>query len=461
MIHLVDLLKEGVTVSDKGTLEINIIRSTDKETDPFLINRGRDYTKIYGVPTFYGISPNPQAEVEDVTDIYDTTKDVNTLQEDDLKKLVLLTAPPEAVQYIIGLTSSSGLNAKLVEALKQKYKVPDSKVITSISKIEYMIDDMIDQEKYDKSDPVTQSIAKGWTDRLKKRYGTDTKMVIKKSRNKITKHPGIQSGGRSLLKPAYKIDGELSKMAKILVVDDFIISGSSLKEVYEILLQKGVPKENIVGYCMGIKGSKKEASKQKINEMHTLDHDGYDEFHQVRADHEESIQEMSLTSVGIPEFIEYVKQNPDTIEYFGFPSYKALLDYVLESNPREWYELRKELEDYKRNIGAGAQELHEIDSFCPQCLAEYLMEYGQALEEAEYQGRKVTLGKPFLTPGGPKKRSVYVKNNKGNVVKVNFGDPNMTIKKSDPERRKSFRARHNCDTAKDRTSPRYWSCKAW
>ena len=80
---------------------------------------------------------------------------------------------------------------------------------------------------------------------------------------------------------------------------------------------------------------------------------------------------------------------------------------------------------------------------------------------AEYQGRKVKLGKPFLTPDGPKKRSVYVKNDKGNVVKVNFGDPNMTIKKSDPARRKSFRARHNCDTAKDKTSPRYWSCKFW
>jgi hypothetical protein len=83
------------------------------------------------------------------------------------------------------------------------------------------------------------------------------------------------------------------------------------------------------------------------------------------------------------------------------------------------------------------------------------------ISEAKYQGRKVKLGKPFLTPGGPKKRSVYVKNDKGNVVKVNFGDPNMRIKKSNPARRKSFRARHKCDTAKDRTSARYWSCKFW
>ena len=82
-------------------------------------------------------------------------------------------------------------------------------------------------------------------------------------------------------------------------------------------------------------------------------------------------------------------------------------------------------------------------------------------ESAEYQGRKVTLNKPFLTPDGPKKRSVYVKNEKGNVVKVNFGDPNMKIKKNDPARRKSFRARHNCDNPGPRWKARYWSCKAW
>lgn len=80
---------------------------------------------------------------------------------------------------------------------------------------------------------------------------------------------------------------------------------------------------------------------------------------------------------------------------------------------------------------------------------------------SEYQGRKVTLNKPFRTPSGPKKFAVYVKNESGNVVIVRFGDPNMSIKKNNPERRKSFRARHNCDTAKDKTTPRYWSCKAW
>jgi hypothetical protein len=119
--------------------------------------------------------------------------------------------------------------------------------------------------------------------------------------------------------------------------------------------------------------------------------------------------------------------------------------------------------DEFHQVNADVEEGMEVESYCPQCLAEYILECWNSgmLEEAEYKGRKVTLGKPFLTPGGPKKRSVYVKNAKGNVVKVNFGDPNLKIKKNIPARRKAFRARHKCATAKDRTSPRYWSCKAW
>lgn len=80
---------------------------------------------------------------------------------------------------------------------------------------------------------------------------------------------------------------------------------------------------------------------------------------------------------------------------------------------------------------------------------------------AMYRGKKANLNQPFRTPKGPKKFSVYVKNDKGNVVKVNFGDPKMEIKRDDPESRKSFRARHKCDTKDDPTTPGYWSCKTW
>lgn len=82
-------------------------------------------------------------------------------------------------------------------------------------------------------------------------------------------------------------------------------------------------------------------------------------------------------------------------------------------------------------------------------------------EASEYQGKKVTLNKPFRTPDGPKKFSVYVKNDTGNIVKVNFGDPNMEIKRDDPERRANYRARHNCSNPGPKWKANYWSCKMW
>ena len=88
------------------------------------------------------------------------------------------------------------------------------------------------------------------------------------------------------------------------------------------------------------------------------------------------------------------------------------------------------------------------------------------LFEAEYQGRKVKLNKPMR--GDVKKFKVYVKNKKGNVIKVNFGHggtsakrKTMRIRKSNPKARKSFRARHNCDNPGPKTKARYWSCRKW
>tara|TARA_R100000805_G_C3605619_1_gene106058 strand:+ start:39 stop:1304 length:1266 start_codon:yes stop_codon:yes gene_type:complete len=93
-------------------------------------------------------------------------------------------------------------------------------------------------------------------------------------------------------------------------------------------------------------------------------------------------------------------------------------------------------------------------------LAEDVEFWDDALVEAEYQGRKVTLNKP--TRGDVKKFKVFVKDPKtGNVKKVNFGDPNMKIRKSNPKARKSFRARHNCDNPGPKTKARYWSCRKW
>ena len=175
---------------------------------------------------------------------------------------------------------------------------------------------------------------------------------------------------------------------------------------------------------------KSHCSRRK-NEMHTLEDDGPIEFHQVRADHEESS--------------------------------KGLWANINAKRERGEAPARKGSEAYKKAVAAGKKinAMDETDEYCPHCLAEYIVENYNKLNEAEYQGRKVSLGKPFLTPGGPKKRSVYVKNAKGNVVKVNFGDPNMRIKKHIPARRKSYRARHHCQNPGPRWKANYWSCRAW
>ena len=83
------------------------------------------------------------------------------------------------------------------------------------------------------------------------------------------------------------------------------------------------------------------------------------------------------------------------------------------------------------------------------------------ITEAEYQGRKVKLNDPMRSNDGKRKFYVYVKNEKGNVIKLGFGDPNMEIKRDDPERIKNFRARHNCDNPGPKTKARYWSCFQW
>ena len=93
----------------------------------------------------------------------------------------------------------------------------------------------------------------------------------------------------------------------------------------------------------------------------------------------------------------------------------------------------------------------------PNCVKEETEE----LEEAEYKGRKVTLNNPSRSNDGKKKFYVYVKNDKGNIIKLGFGDPNMEIKRDDPARRKSFRARHGCDNPGPKWKAKYWSCYQW
>jgi len=143
-------------------------------------------------------------------------------------------------------------------------------------------------------------------------------------------------------------------------------------------------------------------------------------------------------------------------------AFKELDAISTGSKPAGASGLDKDAEDFRQRAKAGQVGTPKKWSDMSDIEKRELQSQGfgpKSTNEAKYQGREVPLGKPMK--GDVKKSKVYVKNAKGNVVKVNFGDPNMKIKKSNPKRRKSFRARHNCANPGPRTSARYWSCRAW
>ena len=125
--------------------------------------------------------------------------------------------------------------------------------------------------------------------------------------------------------------------------------------------------------------------------------------------------------------------------------------------------------EFKLNLDENIEEYDVENYYDLKEFIHFLKNMKEDITEAEYQGREVKLNKPMR--GDVKKFKVYVKNPKGNVVKVNFGhcgtsakkagEKTMQIQKDIPSRRKSFRARHNCDNPGPRHKARYWSCKAW
>lgn len=143
-------------------------------------------------------------------------------------------------------------------------------------------------------------------------------------------------------------------------------------------------------------------------------------------------------------------------------SYRAADQDVAKASEEDVAELTVEscFDDYE----AVELALAKIDLLASKISDTEILEYSESEDwECETEAEKKTLNKPFRLPKGSKKKfGVYVKNDKGNVVKVTFGDPNMEIKRDDPARRKSFRARHQCDTNPGpKYKARYWSCKQW
>jgi energy-converting hydrogenase A subunit M len=159
------------------------------------------------------------------------------------------------------------------------------------------------------------------------------------------------------------------------------------------------------------------------------DDDMYMIMTEVRERIAEYIRNYSIDYFGIYPQIEWVKVKIDGFAKKGSLRESHLIEYYAET--------QEELED----------------------LMKVILEQRNLLTEAKYQGREVKLGK--IMQGDVKKFKVYVKNEKGNVVKVNFGQKGMNIKKNNPARRKSFRARHNCDNPGPRWKARYWACRTW
>jgi len=176
----------------------------------------------------------------------------------------------------------------------------------------------------------------------------------------------------------------------------------------------------------------------------------------------ESVMDISkekLSEMILEEYCEILSEKQDACyhkvksRYDVWPSAYAsgALVKCRKVGAKNWGNKSKK-EDIEEYI---VENYYDYQDFIP-----YLKELKEGtLEEAEYQGRDVKLGKPMQ--GDVKKFKVYVKNPKGNVVKVNFGQKGMNIKKDNPGARKSFRARHKCDQDKPRTSAGYWSCRKW
>lgn len=171
---------------------------------------------------------------------------------------------------------------------------------------------------------------------------------------------------------------------------------------------------------------------------------------------EETLAESKLTKDSLKQIIKEEYHNVKTFmeEKYGFTPELGKVYSNLAAKPFLKEEEEEILDEYD------VENYQDLKEF-----VQFMAEYKSDINEAEYQGRKVKLGK--IMQGDVKKFKVYVKNDKGNVVKVNFGQGGdakggtMRIRKDNPEARKSFRARHNCDNPGPRWKARYWSCRKW
>lgn len=263
MISLLSILNEvheGVKVGSDYDVKIDVVKQSDNpQEDDFIINRSKAYKKVGNIPVYYGFSQNANKDRNEaeLTKIFNNVKKNNRLiNDDELYKLVLLTAPQqERPDKIITLYSSSDLNSRLATALAKKYNIPAEKqesLVTTKKKL-YKPKDMVNREAYEDSDPTTRKMVDTFVRCLEKKFGEDAQLNIKKSGYDGV--CGLQSGARRLLNPTYDLEGMgINKNSKILIVDDFLVSGSSLREIFSTLVKDlGISPKNIYGYTLALK----------------------------------------------------------------------------------------------------------------------------------------------------------------------------------------------------------------
>jgi len=173
---------------------------------------------------------------------------------------------------------------------------------------------------------------------------------------------------------------------------------------------------------------------------------------QGRKKNEETLMKEEQLKNIIKEMVEEMYNEQNQMQDECWECYEA----AMQEGTDEVYEECYRKTNWKL-VPEGGEHTCEGDSFY-EVYGDQMYE-ADVIKEAEYRGRKVKLGKPMR--GDVKKFKVYVRKPNGKVVKVNFGDKKMRIKKSNPKRRKSFRARHNCKNPGPRWKARYWSCRKW
>lgn len=191
-------------------------------------------------------------------------------------------------------------------------------------------------------------------------------------------------------------------------------------------------------------------------------------FVETGAAKKEKVEETFMPEKFIVESIGGLKSSYPLIEARELEVYDIFIDKsgtLFEVNDIEEVDGLLEIDlKWHNGVNEGCESVVKVKINEPfglygEGLSNIINEWGELEESAESGGKKVKLNK--IMKGDVKKYKVYVKNDKGNVVKVNFGDPNMEIKRDDPARRKNFRARHNCDDPGPRWKARYWACKTW